>query len=91
MNATGIASYVSNGFITQVIMEITPTDIKNDKVLLKGLPRPAQTLYLSLPEINGNNIPCVLNYNGELIVYFRDEANSSISRIDHSFCYMHDK
>ena len=77
--------------MAQVIMEITPTDIKNGKVFLKGLPRPAQTLYLSLPAINGNNIPCVLNYNGELIVYFRDEANSSIPRIDHSFCYMYDK
>lgn len=91
VNATGVASYICDGLMAQVIMEITPTDIKNGKVFLKGLPRPAQTLYLSLPAINGNNIPCVLNYNGELIVYFRDEANSSISRIDHSFCYMYDK
>ena len=91
VNATGVASYICNGLMAQVVMEITPTDIKNGKVLLKGLPRPAQTLYLSLPAINGNNIPCVLNYNGELIVYFRDEANSSISRIDHSFYYMYDK
>lgn len=91
VNATGVASYICDGLMAQVIMEITPTDIKNGKVFLKGLPRPAQTLYLSLPAINGSNIPCVLNYNGELIVYFRDEANSSISRIDHSFCYMYDK
>ena len=91
VNATGVASYICDGLMAQVIMEITPTDIKNGKVFLKGLPRPAQILYLSLPAINGNNIPCVLNYNGELIVYFRDEANSSISRIDHSFCYMYDK
>ena len=91
VNATGVASYICDGLMAQVIMEITPTDIKNGKVFLKGLPRPAQILYLSLPVINGNNIPCVLNYNGELIVYFRDEANSSISRIDHSFCYMYDK
>ena len=91
VNATGVASYICDGLMAQVIMEITPTDIKNGKVFLKGLPRPAQTLYLSLPAINGNNIPCVLNYNGELIVYFRDEANSSIPRIDHSFCYMYDK
>lgn len=91
VNATGVASYICDGLMAQVIMEITPTDIKNGKVFLKGLPRPAQILYLSLPAINGNNIPCVLNYNGELVVYFRDEANSSISRIDHSFCYMYDK
>lgn len=91
VNATGVASYICDGLMAQVIMEITPTDVKNGKVFLKGLPRPAQILYLSLPAINGNNIPCVLNYNGELIVYFRDEANSSISRIDHSFCYMYDK
>lgn len=91
VNATGVASYICDGLMAQVIMEITPTDIKNGKVFLKGLPRPAQILYLSLPAINGNNIPCVLNYNGELIVYFIDEANSSISRIDHSFCYMYDK
>lgn len=91
VNATGVASYICDGLMAQVIMEITPTDVKNGKVLLKGLPRPAQTLYLSLPAINGNNIPCVLNYNGELVVYFRDEANSSISRIDHNFCYMYDQ
>ena len=88
VNATGVASYIRNGFMVQVIMEITPTDIKNGKVFLKGLPMPAQTLYMSLPTIKGNDIPCVLNHNGELTVYFRDEANSSISRIDNSFCYM---
>ena len=88
VNATGVASYIRNGFMVQVIMEITPTDIKNGKVFLKGLPSPAQTLYLALPGINGNNIPCVLNHKGELTVYFRDEASGSISRIDHSFCYM---
>ena len=91
VNATGIASYIRNGFMAQVIMEITPTKLENGVILLKGLPRTAQTLYLSLPAINGNNIPCVLNYNGELIVYFRDETNSSISRIDHNFCYMYDQ
>ena len=91
VNATGVASYICDGLMAQVIMEIIPTDVKNGKVFLKGLPRPAQTLYLSLPAINGNNIPCVLNYNGELVVYFRDETNSSISRIDHNFCYMYDQ
>lgn len=91
VNATGAASYICDGLMAQVTMEIIPTDVKNGKVFLKGLPRPAQTLYLSLPAINGNNIPCVLNYNGELVVYFRDETNSSISRIDHSFCYMYDQ
>lgn len=91
VNATGIASYIRNGFMAQVIMEITPTKLENGAILLKGLPRTAQTLYLSLPAINGNNIPCVLNYNGELVVYFRDETNSSISRIDHNFCYMYDQ
>lgn len=91
VNATGSASYIRNGFMAQVIMEITPTKLENGVILLKGLPRTAQTLYLSLPAINGNNIPCVLNYNGELIVYFRDETNSSISRIDHNFCYMYDQ
>lgn len=91
VNATGSASYIRNGFMVQVTMEITPTKLENGVILLKGLPRPAQTLYLSLPAINGNNIPCVLNYNGELVVYFRDETNSSISRIDHNFCYMYDQ
>ena len=91
VNATGVASYICDGLMAQVTMEIIPTDVKNGKVFLKGLPRPAQTLYLSLPAINGNNIPCVLNYNGELVVYFRDETNSSISRIDHNFCYMYDQ
>ena len=91
VNATGLATYVYNGFMVQVTMEISPTKIENGTLLLKGLPRPCQIIYMSLPVINGNNIPCILNYNGELIVYYRDEANSSISRIDHSFCYMYDK
>lgn len=87
VNATGVASYIRNGFMAQVIMEITPTKLKNNVILLNGLPRPHKIIYMTLPAINGNNIPCVLNSNGELIVYYQDGSNS-ISRIDHIFCYM---
>lgn len=91
VNATGVASYVCNGFIAQVIMEISPTAIENGKILLTGLPRPITGLYMSLPMVNGNDIPCVLNYNGELVVYYRDESHSNISRVDHSFLYLYNK
>lgn len=87
VNATGSASYIRNGFITQVIMEITPTKLENGAILLKGLPIPQKYIYMTLPAINGNNIPCTLNANGELAIYFQDGGNS-ISRIDHIFCYM---
>lgn len=88
VNATGSASYIRNGFITQVIMEITPTKLENGAILLKGLPSPQKYIYMTLPAINGNNIPCTLNANGELAIYFQDGGNS-ISRIDHIFYYMH--
>lgn len=87
VNATGGASYIRNGFVVQVIMEITPTKLENDAILLKGLPRPQKYIYMTLPAINGNNIPCTLNTNGELAIYYQDGGNS-ISRIDHIFCYM---
>lgn len=87
VNATGMASYIRNGFMVQVIMEITPTKLENGAILLKGLPRPQKYIYMTLPAINGNNIPCTLNANGELAIYFQDGGNS-ISRIDHIFCYM---
>lgn len=88
MNATGVAVYVCNGFMVQVVMEISPTKLENGVLLLKGLPRPQRIIYMALPVINGNNIPCIINSNGELIVYYQDNDNSSISRIDHSFCYL---
>lgn len=87
VNATGSASYIRNGFMAQVIMEITPTKLENGAILLKGLPMPQKYIYMTLPAINGNNIPCVINANGELVIYFQYGGNS-ISRIDHIFCYM---
>jgi len=87
VNATGSASYIRNGFMVQVIMEITPTKLKDGAILLKGLPRPQKFIYMTLPEINGNNIPCVIKPSGELVIYFQYGGNS-ISRIDHIFCYM---
>lgn len=87
VNATGVASYIRNGFMAQVIMEITPTKLENGAILLKGLPRPQNFIYMTLPAINGNNIPCVIKANGELSIYYQDGGNS-ISRIDHIFCYM---
>lgn len=87
VNATGRASYIRNGFMVQVIMEITPTKLENGAILLKGLPIPQKYIYMTLPAINGNNIPCVINANGELVIYFQYGGNS-ISRIDHIFCYM---
>lgn len=87
VNVTGSASYIRNGFMVQVIMEITPTKLENGTILLSGFPRPLKFIYMTLPAIDGNNIPCVLNYNGELIVYYQDGGNS-ISRIDHIFYYM---
>ena len=87
VNATGSASYIRNRFMVQVIMEITPTKLENGVILLKGLTRPSRILYMTLPAINGNNIPCVIKPNGELAVYFPDCGNS-ISGIDHTFCYM---
>lgn len=88
VNATGSASYIRNGFIVQVIMEITPTKLENGAILLKGLPRPQKYIYMTLPAINGNNIPCTLNANGELAMYYLQNGGNSISRIDHIFCYM---
>ena len=87
VNATGSAEYSSNGFMVQVIMEITPTQLTHGTILLSGLQSPIHTIYITLSECNGYNIPCMLDTNGNLSVYF-PLGNEQIGRIDHSFVYI---
>ena len=63
VNATGSAEYSSNGFMVQVIMEITPTQLTHGTILLSGLQSPIHTIYITLSECNGYNIPCMLDTN----------------------------
>ena len=87
VNATGSAEYSSNGFMVQVIMEILPTQLTHGTILLSGLQSPIHTIYMTLPEHNGYNIPCILDTNGNLSVYY-PLGNEQMGRIDHSFVYI---
>ena len=87
VNATGSAEYSSNGFMVQLIMEITPTQLTHGTILLSGLQSPIHTIYITLSERNGYNIPCILDRNGNLSVYF-PFGNEQIGRIDHSLVYI---
>ena len=87
VNATGSAEYSSNGFMVQVIMEIIPTQLTHGTILLSGLQSPIHAIYITLSEHNGYNIPCMLDTNGNLSVYF-PLGNEQIGRIDHSFVYI---
>ena len=87
VNATGSAGYIRNGFMVQVNMEIAPTQLTHGTILLSGLPSPGRIIYMTLSEHNGYNIPCMLNMNGNLSVYY-PVGNEQIGRIDHSFVYI---
>ena len=87
VNETGSAEYSSNGFMVQVIMEIIPTQLTHGIILLSGLQSPIHDIYMTLSERNGYNIPCILDRNGNLSVYF-PLGNEQIGRIDHSFVYI---
>lgn len=86
VNATGYAAYICNGFMVQVIMEITPTQLTHGTILLRGLPS-NRNFYMTLPIQNGYNISCLLDPNGNLSIYFPN-GNEQIGRIDNSFVYI---
>lgn len=86
VNATGYAAYICNGFMVQVIMEITPTQLTHGTILLRGLPS-NRNFYMTLPIQNGCNISCLLDPNGNLSIYFPN-GNEQIGRIDNSFVYI---
>ena len=85
-NATGlIESYKITQYIACCTLEITPKTVKNDTLLAWGLISPDRKLYITLPTIGGNNIPCVLTTNGELRVYY--PISTALERIDYTFMY----
>lgn len=86
VNATGYAVYICNGFMVQVIMEITPTKLTHGTILLRGLPS-NRNFYMTLPVQNGCNISCLLSPGGNLSIYFPN-GNEQIGRIDNSFVYI---
>lgn len=86
VNATGYAVYICNGFMVQVIMEITPTQLTHGTILLRGLPS-NRNFYMTLPIQNGCNISCLLSPSGNLSIYFPN-GNEQIGRIDNSFVYI---
>ena len=85
-NCTGVIScYKITSRLCFCHMEITPQIVDNDTMLAFGLWKPAHKFYLSLPTNLGGTIPCYLNENGELIIYYNNY--DKLDRIDFCFTY----
>ena len=67
-------------------IEITPTQLTHGTPLAWGLWQPSTYVYMTLVNQSGEAIPCMLNTNGELKVYY-PRGTESLSRIDFSTMY----
>ena len=69
-------------------IEITPSKITHGLILATGIYTPARSFYLCFITIDGHAVPLVLNYNGELSIYYPNQTVESPERIDGSFAYI---
>ena len=86
VNVTGVVENTYNGVFAQIVMEISPTEVSNNTILIEGLIAPNRMLYFTLPNIEGENIPVILDKSGKLSVYYT--YSTSNSRIDYTFTYL---
>lgn len=83
-DATGYAlASVVNG-IAYVTLEITPTNVLNNLILVSNLPISSQTIYHSLVGIAGSVYPIII-VNGDMKIYY--SYFTKIERIDCTFSY----
>lgn len=72
-----------------VSIEITPPKITHGLILATGIYAPVRSFYLSFTIIDGHVVPAVLNFNGELSIYYPYQSiESSVERIDGIFTYI---
>lgn len=85
--AGGVLNYKC-GNLSMISIEITPSKITHGLILATGIYTPARSFYLCFITIDGHAVPLVLNYNGELSIYYPYQTVESPERIDGSFAYI---
>lgn len=84
-NWSGACIAIKNGKLISVSLEITPQEIIQDDIIVRGLPVPIRELYLSLQVSNGS-YSCFLKQDGKLTVYYPNYTN--LDRVDCIFTYI---
>lgn len=89
VNGTGEILNYKCGNLSMMSIEITPSKITHGLILATGIYTPVRSFYLSFTTIDGHVVPLVLNFNGELSIYYPYQGiESSVERIDGSFAYI---
>ena len=86
ITATGVQYAFRMGRIVSFTFEITLTNAIDGTVLVSGLPRPRGIVYCSFITITNLAVPCILDTDGKLKIYY---PNSTISgRVDGALMYL---
>ena len=89
VNGAGEVLNYKCGNLSMISIEITPSKITHGLILATGIYTPVRSFYLSFTTIDGHVVPLVLNFNGELSIYYPYQGiESSVERIDGSFAYI---
>lgn len=88
VNGAGEVLNYKCGNLSMISIEITPSKITHGLILATGIYTPARSFYLCFITIDGHAVPLVLNYNGELSIYYPNQTVESPGRIDGSFAYI---
>lgn len=88
VNGAGEVLNYKCGNLSMISIEITPSKITHGLILATGIYTPVRSFYLSFITIDGHAVPLVLNYNGELSIYYPNQTVESPERIDGSFAYI---
>ena len=86
-NFTGGIVYVTVGNVTTIIFEITPiVTIQHGIIIAENLPIPVRNTYFTMTSIDGKAIPCVLDTNGKMSVYYPQQTTTT--RLDFTLTYI---
>lgn len=88
VNGAGEVLNYKCGNLSMISIEITPSKITHGLILATGIYTPVRSFYLSFITIDGHAVPLVLNFNGELSIYYPNQTVESPNRIDGSFAYI---
>ena len=86
-NFTGGIAYVTVGNVTTIIFEITPiVTIQHGIIIAENLPIPVINTFFTMTSIDGKAIPCVLDTNGKMSVYYPQQTTTT--RFDFTLTYI---
>ena len=86
-NFTGGMSYLTVGNVTTIIFEITPiVTIQHGIVIAENLPIPVINTFFTMTSIDGKAIPCVLDTNGKMSIYYPKQTTTA--RFDFTLTYI---